>query len=71
MGNMEFKEQMHEYSIWRAKLVQAIEMYHQWRNRYGMNDANSTETLLNILNVLQSDKITLAFVAEFSRGKPS
>jgi hypothetical protein len=69
MGNMEFKEQMHEYSIWRAKLVQAIEMYHQWRNRYGMNDANSTETLLNILNVLQSDKITLAFVAEFSRGK--
>jgi hypothetical protein len=69
MGNMEFKEQMHEYSVWRAKLVQAIEMYHQWRNRYGMNDANSTETLLNILNVLQSDKITLAFVAEFSRGK--
>lgn len=69
MGNMEFKEQMHEYSVWRAKLVQAIEMYHQWRNRYGMNDAHSTETILNILNVLQSDKITLAFVAEFSRGK--
>ncbi|MGZ5017766.1 MAG: dynamin family protein [Methylobacter sp.] len=69
MGNMEFKEQMHEYSVWRAKLVQAIEMYHQWRNRYGMNDASSTDTILNILNVLQSDKITLAFVAEFSRGK--
>jgi hypothetical protein len=66
---MEFKEQMHEYSLWRAKLVQAIEMYHQWRNRYGMNDPHSTETILNILNGLQSDKITLAFVAEFSRGK--
>jgi hypothetical protein len=66
---MEFKEQMHEYSIWRAKLVQAIEMYHQWRNRYGMNDAHSTDTILNILSGLQSDKITLAFVAEFSRGK--
>ncbi|HEY8036433.1 MAG TPA: dynamin family protein [Methylobacter sp.] len=69
MRNMEFKEQMHEYSLWRAKLVQAIEMYHQWRNRYGMNDPHSTETILNILNGLQSDKITLAFVAEFSRGK--
>jgi hypothetical protein len=66
---MEFKEQMHEYSLWRAKLVQAIEMYHQWRSRYGMNDPHSTETILNILNGLQSDKITLAFVAEFSRGK--
>ncbi|MGZ8239768.1 MAG: dynamin family protein, partial [Methylobacter sp.] len=69
MRNMEFKEQMHEYPQWRAKLVQAIEMYHQWRSRYGMNDPHSTETILNILNGLQSDKITLAFVAEFSRGK--
>ncbi|MFA5985367.1 MAG: dynamin family protein [Methylococcaceae bacterium] len=69
MRNLEFKEQMHEYSQWRAKLVQAIEMYHEWRNRYGMNDANSTDTILNILNGLQADRVTLAFVAEFSRGK--
>jgi len=66
---MEFKEQMHEYSVWRAKLVQAVEMYHQWRSRYGMNDPHSADTILNILDGLQSDKITLAFVAEFSRGK--
>jgi hypothetical protein len=69
MRNMEFKEQMHEYSQWRAKLSQAIEMYQQWRNRYGMNDPHSNATIENILNGLQSDKITLAFVAEFSRGK--
>ncbi len=69
MSNMEFKQQMHEYSQWRAKLVQAIEMYLQWRSRYGMNDPHSTETLSNILNGLQADKIMLAFVAEFSRGK--
>ena len=69
MRNMEFKEQMHEYSLWRAKLVQAIEMYYEWRSRYGMNDPHSTDTILNILNGLQSDRITLAFVAEFSRGK--
>jgi len=50
-------------------LVQAVEMYHQWRSRYGMNDPHSADTILNILDGLQSDKITLAFVAEFSRGK--
>jgi hypothetical protein len=66
---MEFKEQMHEYALWRAKLVQAIEMYHEWRSRYGMKDTHSSDTILNILNGLQSDRITLAFVAEFSRGK--
>ena len=69
MRNPEFKEKMHEYSQWRAKLIQSIEMYHQWRNRYGMNDSYSTNTILNILTDLEADRITLAFVAEFSRGK--
>lgn len=69
MSNPDFKNQMHEYSLWRAKLVQSIEMYQQWRTRYDMTDPSSTATLTNILNSLQSDRITLAFVAEFSRGK--
>ena len=69
MSNMEFKEQMHEYSLWRAKLIQGIEMYHQWRIRYDVNDPHSNNTILNVLNGLQTDRITLAFVAEFSRGK--
>lgn len=69
MRNLEFKEKMHEYTLWRANLIQSIEMYHQWLNRYGLNDAHSTNSILNILNDLQNDRITLAFVAEFSRGK--
>jgi hypothetical protein len=69
MSNMEFKEQMHEYSQWRVRLIQGIEMYHQWRIRYDLNDPHSNNTILNVLNGLQSDRITLAFVAEFSRGK--
>ncbi|MGR9043763.1 MAG: dynamin family protein [Gammaproteobacteria bacterium] len=69
MRNQEFKEHLLEYSQWRSQLIQAIEMYQEWRKRYGMNDVHSTETLLNILEGLESDRITLAFVAEFSRGK--
>lgn len=69
MRNLEFKEQLHEYSHWREQLIQAIEMYREWRNRYKFSDPQSTETLLNILHGLYSDRITLAFVAEFSRGK--
>ncbi|MDD1620000.1 MAG: dynamin family protein [Methylococcaceae bacterium] len=69
MRNLEFKEQLHEYSHWREQLIQAIEMYREWRNRYKFSDPQSTDTLLNILQGLYSDRITLAFVAEFSRGK--
>lgn len=69
MRNLEFKEQLHEYAQWRDELVQAIEMYQEWRTRYKLSDPHSTDTILNILNGLQSDRITLAFAAEFSRGK--
>ncbi len=66
---MEFKKQLHEYAQWREDIVQAIEMYREWRNRYGLSDAQSTDTVLNVLNGLSNDRVTLAFAAEFSRGK--
>ena len=69
MRKLEFKEQLHEYSQWRDNLVQAIEMYHEWRIRYDLSDPHSTDTILNMLSSLGSDRITLAFAAEFSRGK--
>ncbi|MCK4841595.1 MAG: dynamin family protein [Methylococcales bacterium] len=69
MRNLEFKEQLHEYAQWRDQLVQSIEMYQEWRRRYKLSDPHSTDTILNISNSLQTDRVTLAFVAEFSRGK--
>ncbi len=69
MRNLEFKEQLRDYAKWRTQLVQALEMYQQWRSRYGLSDPQSLDTLLNIINSLNSDRITLAFAAEFSRGK--
>jgi hypothetical protein len=69
MRNLEFKEQLHEYTHWREQLIQGIELYRDWRNRYRFSDPQSTDTLLNILQGLQNDRVTLAFVAEFSRGK--
>ena len=69
MRNLDFKTQLHEYSQWREQLVQSIEMYLEWRNRYKLNDPHSAEIILNTVSGLQSDRITLAFAAEFSRGK--
>lgn len=69
MSHMEFKQQLFEYSQWRKHLVQAIEMYLEWRKRYDLNDTQSTSIILNMLQGLRADQLTLAFVAEFSRGK--
>ncbi|MCK5888896.1 MAG: dynamin family protein [Methylococcales bacterium] len=69
MNKLYFKEQLHEYTQWRERLHAAIEMYQEWRTRYKLSDPHSTDIVLNILDGLKSDKVTLAFVAEFSRGK--
>lgn len=69
MSKLDFKEQLHDYVQWREQLHEAIEMYQEWRTRYRLSDPHSTETILHILDGLKSDKVTLAFVAEFSRGK--
>ncbi len=69
MRNLEFKEQLHEYAKWRDQLVEAIEMYQEWRSRYKLSDPHSMDTILNIVSGLKSDRVTLAFAAEFSRGK--
>ncbi|MGD0960993.1 MAG: dynamin family protein [Methylomonas sp.] len=69
MRNLEFKEQLLDYSHWRDKLIQAIELYGEWRRHNKFSDTQGNDTILNILQGLRSDQVTLAFVAEFSRGK--
>jgi hypothetical protein len=69
MRNFEFTQQLHQYSEWRGQLIQAIEQYAAWRQRYDLSDPQSSQALSALAHSLQSDRITLAFVAEFSRGK--
>lgn len=69
MTNTEFKEQLQAYANWREQMVQAVENYQSWLDRYELSDPSENETIMNILAGLRSDKITLAFAAEFSRGK--
>jgi hypothetical protein len=69
MENLQFSDSLYEYSNWRSQLIATIETYQDWRKRYDLEDANSTLTITNILQGLSQDRVTLAFVAEFSRGK--
>ncbi len=64
-----FTDTLLEYSNWRANMIQTIEKYEQWRQDYGLESPASKESIFNILQILSDDRVTLAFVAEFSRGK--
>ena len=69
MESSHFNDKLIEYSNWRSQMVHTIELYRNWRQKYGLENPTSAETITTTLEVLSQDRINLAFVAEFSRGK--
>ncbi len=57
------------YSQWRNRLAKYITDYRQWLNREDLNDSQRDLRLQQIIDRLAEDKLHVAFIAEFSRGK--
>ncbi len=57
------------YSAWRGGLSDNIGAYRNWLNEQELNDAQTDLRIQHILDRLRDDKLNVAFVAEFSRGK--
>jgi len=57
------------YSQWRANLSGRIADYRQWLNHENLNDTQRDLRLKQLLDRLAEDKLHIAFIAEFSRGK--
>ncbi|MGZ8217052.1 dynamin family protein [Methylomagnum sp.] len=69
MSTIQFKDKLRGYGEWREQLSQAVEQYRAWLDRYQLNSEGVNETISTMLEGLRSDRIILAFAAEFSRGK--
>jgi len=57
------------YSQWRQELSRRIAIYRQWLNREDLNDSQRDLRLQQLIDRLAEDKLHVAFIAEFSRGK--
>lgn len=57
------------YSQWREDLSRSIIDYRHWLNREDLNDSQRDLRLQQLVERLAEDKLHVAFVAEFSRGK--
>jgi hypothetical protein len=58
-----------EYSEWRSGVLAALERYRVCVAAADMDDAANEQRLARLRARLQDDKLSIAFVAEFSRGK--
>ena len=64
-----FTDQMQAYGKWKSTLVEAILKYQRWLEQNKMSEAEMELRIFELLEQLKSDTLTIAFVAEFARGK--
>jgi hypothetical protein len=66
---MSLVQHFNAYSVWRNDLGRGVARLRQWLGDNDLNDAQSDLRLQQLLERLREDKLVIAFVAEFSRGK--
>lgn len=64
-----FNERIRRYGAWRSELAEAIRRYGRWLADGGLDDPGLQARLARLLDRLRDDRMSVAFVAEFSRGK--
>ncbi|MCK5639187.1 MAG: dynamin family protein [Gammaproteobacteria bacterium] len=69
MTEKRFDEQMQAFGQWKEGLADAIQRYQTWLDENEMGDPEDELRIFEILGALRSDRLTIAFVAEFARGK--
>lgn len=64
-----FNETFDQHGAWRREFALRLKLLAQWLNDQDMLDASLEERLHQLEAQVRQDKVTVAFVAEFSRGK--
>ncbi|MDR2839568.1 MAG: dynamin family protein [Azonexus sp.] len=66
---MPLANQFAAYAAWRASLSSGISEFQKWLAENELSDAQIDLRLTQLLDRLREDRLNVAFVAEFSRGK--
>ncbi len=69
MEDNHLQHRLSSYNRWKTSLSRTIEGYQVWLEEHGLGNADVDRRLHESLETLASDTMTIAFVAEFSRGK--
>lgn len=69
MENNKLALQFDGYARWRQGIGDVLEAYQHWLMEKQLSDAETEQRIHHQLNRLREDKLVVAFVAEFSRGK--
>lgn len=68
-ANDHLASEFQAYSTWRSTLTQSITRLSRWLAEQDLEDAQTGLRIQSLIDKLRDDKLNIAFVAEFSRGK--
>ncbi len=64
-----FENELIRYNKWRDELARSVHTYHDWLERSGEITVQQSVRFYDLLETLNKGRLTIAFLAEFSRGK--
>ncbi len=64
-----FNEQFDQHGAWRREFALRLKLLSEWLKDHELLDSAVEERLKRLESQMRSDKVMVAFVAEFSRGK--
>jgi hypothetical protein len=64
-----FNEQFDQHGAWRREFALRLKLLSEWLKDHDLLDSAVDERLRRLEGQMRSDKVMVAFVAEFSRGK--
>lgn len=65
----QLEKQIENYKAWREQIASAISDYRDWLDLTGAADGMQDLRLYDMTEAVRRDRLVLAFVAEFARGK--
>src|SRR6185312_930685 len=65
----QLESQIASYQRWREDIRGGIEAYQLWLDQHGHVDIQQSLRIYDLLESLRNDRMVLAFLAEYSRGK--
>ncbi len=65
----QFRDQMQAFADWKAELTSTIKQFHDWLNQHDLANPELELRIYDAVKALNDDQLSIAFVAEFSRGK--
>jgi hypothetical protein len=66
---MSFNQDLDEHGVWRKQFALRLKLMSEWLSDHDLLEAGVRERLDQLHAQVKNDKIMVAFVAEFSRGK--